>query len=186
MSKTTPDVELTVTVALVDGQVTVYGYLENHLENPIRVEGATSSLYDMTVRDEEENYYGESMGVLQAPHAIDIEGGHSWIISRAFATFERLEEYNEEIDLDMDMSGYDPLADEEGYVAPIDPDYDRELTVDVTVYTTTDLETGEEYDIAQQVSFVPSEIPEGKPAGPELPVDEDASISMSSGGTVWS
>lgn len=186
MSESEPEVELTVTVALVEGAVTVYGFIENHLDNPIRIEGATSSLYDITVLDNEDNYYGESMGALQAPHAIDISGGHSWTISRSFATFEGLEEYNEEIDLDMDMSGYDPLEGEEGFVAPIDSEYDRELTVTVNVYTTTNLETGEEYDMEQTVTFVPSELPEGSPEGPELPADEDASLSMSSGGTVWS
>jgi hypothetical protein len=185
MTDSDKDIELSITAAIVDGRVTVYGFLENYLDEPIRIEGASSCLYDIIVLDEEENRYGERAMHLQAPHAVDIESGHSWVVQRSFDTFEEVEERNEEIDLEVDVGGFDPLADEEGYMAPIDPSYGRELAAEVEFYNITNLETGEKYDVGDTTSFTPSNLPVGKPERPDLPVDTDASMSMSSGRTVW-
>jgi hypothetical protein len=173
-------VELSVSVARVDGEITVVGVLENHFDSRVRVESGSSKMYDVTVRDEEGNQYGQTMGYLQATHSMDISGGHSWVFSRSFETPEELEEELEDLSI-VDTSLYDPLAGEDGFVPPVDPEYDRTLTATVRVTGIVNSENGEQYSVEESVSFVPSQVEEGRSESPELPVDEEASVSM--GGT---
>lgn len=175
------DVELTAAVARVDGKITVFGFLENHFESSIRVESGSGKMYDITVCDEEGNQYGQSMGYLQATHSLDVSGGHSWVFSRSFTAPEELEEELDDLSLDVDLSLYDPLAGEDGFVPPVDPSYDRTLTANVRVSGIVNIESGEQYSVEDSVSFVPSQVKEGRSESPELPVDEEASVSM--GGT---